>query len=190
MALVFAAIPLMAAGQNYELSKNGTTITIKGTSTLHDWKMDVKAYTSDLHVAQNGTAASIDNVTFSCRTTDLKSESSLMDKKAYEALKSGNFPEIKFEGISKTDIVLNDNKFSGNLKGILNIAGKAETVTIPFSGSVDGNNTINIVAEADLAMSSFNITPPTAMLGTLKTGDKISISLSLQYVKTDQLSLQ
>lgn len=188
--LAFTALPLMAAGQNYELSKNGTTIIIKGTSSLHNWEMDVRAYTSEIQVDQEGSTADIHNVSFVCRATDLKSESSLMDKKAYDALKAKDFPEIKFESTSKTEIVINDNKFSGNLNGRLIIAGKTEPVTIPFSGSVDGNNTINIVAEADLSMSSFNITPPTAMLGTLKTGDKISISLSLQYVRTAQLSLQ
>ena len=188
--LAFTALTLMAAGQNYELSKNGTTIIIKGTSSLHNWEMDVRAYTSEIKVDHEGSTADIYNVSFVCRATDLKSESSLMDKKAYDALKAKDFPEIKFESTSKTGIVINDNKFSGNLNGRLFIAGKTETVTIPFGGSVDGNNAISISAETDLLMSSFNIAPPTAMLGTLKTGDKISISLSLQYVRTAQLSLQ
>ena len=188
--LAFTALPLMTAGQNYELSKNGTTIIIKGTSSLHNWEMDVRAYNSEIQVDNEGSTAGIYNVSFVCRATDLKSESSLMDKKAYDALKAKDFPEIKFESTSKTEIVINDNKFSGNLNGRLIVAGKTEQVTIPFSGSVDGNNTISISAETDLLMSSFNIAPPTAMLGTLKTGDKISISLSLQYVRTAQLSLQ
>ena len=182
--LAFTALPLMAAGQNYELSKNGTTIIVKGTSSLHNWEMDVRAYNSEIQVDQEGSTADIHNVSF------LKSESNLMDKKAYDALKAKDFPEIKFESTSKTEIVINDNKFSGNLNGRLIVAGKTEQVTIPFSGSVDGNNSISISAETDLLMSSFNIAPPTAMLGTLKTGDKISISLSLQYVRTAQLSLQ
>lgn len=188
--LAFAALPLTAAGQNYELSENGTTIIIKGTSSLHNWEMDVRAYTSEIKVDNEGSTADIYNVSFVCRATDLKSESNLMDKKAYDALKAKDFPEIKFESTSKTEIVINDNKFSGNLNGRLIIAGKTEIVTIPFTGSVDGNNTISISAETDLLMSRFNIAPPTAMLGTLKTGDKISISLSLQYVRTAQLSLQ
>jgi len=188
--LALTALPLTASGQNYELSKNGTTIIIKGTSSLHNWEMDVRAYNSEIQVDHEGSTAGIYNVSFVCRATDLKSESNLMDKKAYDALKAKDFPEIKFESTSKTEIVINDNKFSGNLNGRLIIAGKTETVTIPFSGSVDGNNAISISAETDLLMSRFNIAPPTAMLGTLKTGDKISISLSLQYVRTAQLSQQ
>jgi polyisoprenoid-binding protein YceI len=190
ITLALAAFPLMTAGQNYELSKNGTTIIIKGTSSLHNWEMDVRAFTSEIKVDHEGSTADIYNVSFVCRATDLKSESSLMDKKAYDALKAKNFPEIKFESTSKAGIVIKDNKFSGNLNGRLIIAGKTEQVTIPFSGFIDGNNVISISAETDLLMSSFNIAPPTAMLGALKTGDKISVLLSLQYVSTAQLSLQ
>jgi len=31
-------------------------------------------------------------------------------------------------------------------------------------------------------MSDFDITPPTAMLGTLKTGDKVKVSFSFQFL--------
>lgn len=187
--LAFVGFSLNTRGQVYELSKNGTSIRVKGSSNLHDWTMELKSFSSGINIHQDGTTGNLDKVTFTCRTSDLRSESSLMDKKAHEALKSNTFPEIRFESISGTNLAFSEGKFTGNLEGRLNIAGKTKTVDIPFSGSANPNNTITITAETNLLMSSFDIAPPTAMLGTLKTGDKISVSLSLQYVMTGTADL-
>jgi Cu/Ag efflux protein CusF len=187
LAFVLTGFSLLSEGQTFELSKTGTSIAIKGTSSLHDWEMDLKVFNSGFRLNQEGSLIKgLDDVTFTCKATDIKSESSLMDKKAYEALKADDFPEIKFSGISGTGLVAEGKKITGNLKGKLNVAGETQEVTIPFNGTFTDNKTINIVASTDLTMSSFNITPPTAMLGALKTGDKISVLFSMQFVRTVQ----
>jgi len=179
--------PLISEGQKFELSKDGTAAVIKGTSSLHDWEMNLKAFNSDFQLNQEGSSIkAFDNVTFTCKANDIKSESSLMDKKAYEALKADDFPEIRFSGMSGTGLVADGRNITGTLKGRLNVAGETQDVTIPFNGTFTDSKTININASTDLTMSSFNITPPTAMLGALKTGDKISVSFSLQFVQKTQ----
>jgi polyisoprenoid-binding protein YceI len=183
--LILTSLSLMSVGQTYEVSKAGAAVVIKGTSSLHDWEMDLKVINSAFHLQQQGTTiAGFENVTFTCKAKDIKSESSLMDDKAYNALKADDYPEIKFSGISATGLVADGKKISGNLKGKLNLAGASQDVTIPFNGTFIDAKTINITASTDLTMSSFNITPPTAMLGALKTGDKISVSFSMQFVQT------
>jgi hypothetical protein len=185
--IVLAGWPLKSEGQKFTLSKAGTAISIKGTSSLHDWVMNLEAYNSAFQLDRDGSSIKeFDNVTFSCKATDIKSEYSLMDKKAYNALKTDMYPEIRFEGMSGTGMNLDGKEFSGNLKGKLNLAGETRDVTIPFKGTFTDNNTINITAATDLTMSSFNITPPTAMMGALKTGDQISVSLSLHFVRTEK----
>jgi hypothetical protein len=184
LTVALAGLPLLSEGQTFVLSKTGTAIAIRGTSSLHDWEMDLTSFNSDLLLNQEGSLImGFDNVTFSCKATDIKSESSLMDKKAYDALKADYYPYITFTGISGTGLVTRGNGFTGNLKGKLNIAGKTKDVTIPFDGNFTDSKTINIVASADLNMSSFNIIPPTAMFGALKTGDEITVSFSLQFVQ-------
>jgi len=186
-SLVLAALSLLSAGQTFELSNTGAAVVIKGTSSLHDWEMDLKVINSAFHIHQEGaTIDGLENVTFSCKAKDIKSESSLMDGKAYDALKADKYPEIKFSGISTSGLVADGKKITGNLKGKLNVAGSTQDITIPFNGTFIDSKTININATADLLMSSFNITPPTAMLGTLKTGDKISVSFSMQFVQKSE----
>jgi hypothetical protein len=187
LLLVSAGLSLLSEGQAFELSKTGTAVVIKGTSSLHDWEMNLKAFNSNFQLNQEGSLIKgFENVTFSCKATDIKSEYSLMDKKAYDALKADDFPEIKFSAISGNVLTAEGKTFKGSLSGELNVAGETHDVIIPFNGIFTDNKTINITASTDLAMSSFNITPPTAMMGALKTGDKISVLLSLQFVQKTQ----
>ena len=187
LLLVLTGFSLLSEGQAFELSKTGTAVVIKGTSSLHDWEMNLKAFNSGFQLNQEGSSIkALENVTFSCKATDIKSEYSLMDKKTYDALKADDFPEIKFSSISRTELVADGRKITGILEGKLHVAGEMQDVTIPFNGIFTDSKTINIIASTDLTMSSFNITPPTAMLGALKTGDKISVSFSLQFVQRMQ----
>ncbi len=187
LLLVLTGFSLLSEGQAFELSETGTAVVIKGTSSLHDWEMNLKAFNSGFQLNQEGSSIkALENVTFSCKATDIKSEYSLMDKKTYDALKADDFPEIKFSSISSTELVADGRKITGILEGKLHVAGEMQDVTIPFNGIFTDSKTINIIASTDLTMSSFNITPPTAMLGALKTGDKISVSFSLQFVQRMQ----
>jgi hypothetical protein len=192
--LIIAALagwPLITEGQKFELSKAGTAISIKGTSSLHDWEMNLQSFNSAFQLNREGEMIKgFNNVTFSCKATDIKSEYSLMDKKAYDALKADRYPEIRFESISSPGMNINGKEFTGTLRGKLNIAGETKDITIPFKGALSDRNTISITASADLAMSSFNITPPTAMLGALKTGDEISVLFSLHFVHTEKQDSQ
>lgn len=184
LLFVSAGFSLLSEGQTFELSKAGTVVSINGTSSLHDWKMDLKLFNSGFQLNQEGSLIKgFNNVTFTCKATDIKSESSLMNNKAYDALKAEYFPEISFNGVSTTGLVANGNKFTGNINGKLNVAGETHDVTIPFYGTFVDSKTINIIISYSLNMSSFNITPPTFLLGALKTDDKISVSLSLQFVQ-------
>jgi YceI-like domain. len=187
MSLLLAGPTVNQKNQPFEISKEKESFLVTGTSTLHDWKMDLKIFDCNANFIMEGPRlTSIDQVAFNCKATDLKSDNSLMDKKAYSALKSGTFPEIKFNGISPIEISVNNNKFTDNLRGNLFIAGKSITVLIPINGtfsSINGNNIIEVSGETDLKLSSFNIVPPTAMLGTLKTGDGITVSFSLRFMQ-------
>ena len=187
MSLLLAGPTVNQKNQPFEISKEKESFLVTGTSTLHDWKMDLKIFDCNANFIMEGPRlTSIDQVAFNCKATDLKSDNSLMDKKAYSALKSGTFPEIKFNGISPIEISVNNNKFTDNLRGNLFIAGKSITVLIPINGtfsSINGNNIIEVSGETDLKLSSFNIVPPTAMLGTFKTGDGITVSFSLRFMQ-------
>jgi len=183
LMLIISVTSLTSFGKYYELSKEGTEILISGTSNLHDWTMNVVESSCEAEFDTQGLQLkSINKVIFSCKPTDIKSNSNLMDRKTYEALKAEKFPVVKFSLSSGTEVKSLDRKFSGNLKGTLLVAGVTKEVEIPFTGNVNDDNSIRVEGSVDLKMSDFKISPPTALLGTLKTGDKISVSFSLKLL--------
>jgi polyisoprenoid-binding protein YceI len=179
LILSFFAINLWS--QVYD-SSPGSTAVVKGTSNLHDWDMELKNFTSSFQLSQEGMKVkSISDMKFSCKVKDIRSESSIMDKKAWDALRNDKQPEITFTGASISGLAAENGKFSGTANGKLSIAGQSHDVSIPFRGSFSDERTVNIDATADLTMSSFGISPPTAIMGTLKTGDKVSVTLKITY---------
>jgi polyisoprenoid-binding protein YceI len=185
--IVLAALPLISFSQSFEANKNGSSVVVKGTSNLHAWEMNVTDFQSGFQMNRDQSAVkNISNITFTTKTKDLKSESSIMDKKAHDAMKADKSPEIKFTGTSVSDLVSEGNKFNGTAKGNLTVAGETKEVTLPFRGVLNADRTIDIDASADLLMTSFKMSPPTAIMGTLKTGDKITVSVKLKYSQKTQ----
>ncbi len=184
---LLAGIIFNAEDQPFALSKNSASIQISGTSNLHDWTMDLKTFDCSADfVLKESQLKAIDKVAFSCNVTDLKCDNSMMENKAYAALKSKTFPEIRFMITSPVRLSSNDNNFSGNLGGDLVIAGKSVAVLIPLNGTLynkNGADIIDVRGETELKMSDFDISPPVFMMGALKTGDKVNISFSLQFLQ-------
>jgi hypothetical protein len=171
-----------ASQSGYILDPVNSKLTIQGTSSLHEWQMEVRDFKCSMNLISTGQKFSdIKGAEFSCVPTNIVSEFKLMDKKTYEALKAEQFSSINFR--MKTGEILSEsgNEFSGTITGNLFIAGQTKEINIPFHGNVLEDGSVNVKGKVNLKMSQFNIDPPTAMLGTLKTGDDISIVYSFEF---------
>jgi polyisoprenoid-binding protein YceI len=171
--------------QSFQLVKENSEVHVTGTSNLHDWKMKLKAFDCSAAFKLDGTQiTAIDKSVFTCKPTNLESESSLMDKKAYAALKSKTYPEIKFNLTRPVTITQTGSEFAAKIEGDLLIAGKTNPVTIPVTGVISNNSggvSIEIKGSTKISMKSFDISPPTAVMGTLKTGDNVTVHFTLQF---------
>jgi|WetSurMetagenome_2_1015567.scaffolds.fasta_scaffold182285_2 hypothetical protein len=184
--LIITVFTLPAEGQSFILLKNNSTINISGTSSLHDWEMNLKIFDCNVTFHFEGSELKgIEKLAFKCNARDLKSESNLMDKKAYDALKADAFKEITLNLISASAITSAKDIFTGSLTGKLSIAGVTKTVIIPFKGKLITENqlvSLEVESSFELSMADFKIIPPTAILGTLKTGDKVKLSLNAVFI--------
>lgn len=176
-------IVILVAGfsgqQNFKSLNTGSSMSVSGTSSLHDWTVTLNDFNCDMTAMMDASTMKIQAVTFKGKSKTLKSDNSTMDKKIQEALNSNKHPEISFRINSTRDVVVADNKFSGTINGSLVIAGVTRTENIPFTGQMLSNNRIQIRGSKKLKMTDFKISPPTAMLGALKTGDEVTISFTL-----------
>jgi hypothetical protein len=180
--LVLSARTINSLAISFEVIIEGGEVKVQGTSSIHDWLINLKHLNCAVEFINEGSdIINIGKVTFSCRAKDLQSEYDLMDKKTYDALQADQFPVITFHSNSTTALISDGEKFRGDLTGQLSIAGETRKITIPFTGIILSDNIIEVNGKAELRMSDFNIDPPTAMMGALKTGDNISVSFKMRF---------
>lgn len=176
LAIVFLAFNSNASDK-YQLDKAASKLLIAGTSTIHDWEMEAREPKGGATIELNGTAVkSIVNADFKCPVAGLTSENSIMDKKTHKALNKSDFPEITFT-LKEFDAA------SNRATGDLSIAGTTKTVSLNVDLEIVSDSQILVKGEAPVKMSDFGIDPPTAMMGTLKTGDLVNVKYNLVFKK-------
>jgi polyisoprenoid-binding protein YceI len=173
LTVAFAMMSFAIGAQNFTLDPAKSTMTVAGTSTLHDWESNVEKITSKGSLAEDGKLKSVE---LSVPVESIKSGKSGMDKKTYEALKSEDHPNITFS--SNTPVAIVDGKAS--ISGKLTVAGVSKDVTIPVEISKDGTS-MTLKGSHLINMPGYSMKPPTAMMGTIKTGEDITVTFNLVY---------
>jgi polyisoprenoid-binding protein YceI len=172
-------VVLSAAGQaNYK--QNGTSsITIAGTSTMHDWTMTSKEanYTATFELNADGTPSKLNMVTVSIPAESLKSGKGAMDKNAYNSLKTDKHKQIVFQ-LTSARINAKTISCSGNLT----VAGTTKPIEMEVSYE-DRNGTLYCKGAKNIKMTDYNVEPPTFMFGSIKTGNEITVSIEVSLAQ-------
>ncbi len=180
--LIISATVQTTMAQSYQLDSKNSTLEVLGTSTLHDWEIVAEELAGNATITKAEEALSIDKLNFEVNVKGLKSGKSAMDNNTYEALKSKSFPKITYV-LTK---VLSANKVGAtyNLEttGKLTIAGYTKTMNLPVKAEVMGNQVV-FTGKVTFNMTDFKVDPPTALLGTVKTGDEITIQFKTKFIQ-------
>ena len=189
LSVIFLSIHLLSFSQSqFNLYDSASKLVVSGTSTVHDWEIDVEHFKCDATMSLNEKQAiSISGINFSCPVENIKSHNRIMDNKTFDALKGDKFPEIKFS--SSELLSIPTSVADAKIKGKLTIAGKTNDATLQFKAVSENQNRINVKGETHLKLSDYNIDPPTAMMGALKTGDEITITYNVVLQKTEDNNL-
>ena len=182
--IVIAAIALgvflagVAAADRYTPTK-GAFVRIEGTSTLHEWKMESTAITGQITappLAQWASGAPVEGAaTVAIPVKSIKSEHAKMDKLMAEALKANTNPNINYQLTSA--IVANPGApFVLDTRGKLTIAGVTRDVEMKVTGTRDSAGTYFLTGQVPIRMTDYGIKPPTAMMGTIKTGNDVKVT--------------
>jgi polyisoprenoid-binding protein YceI len=177
-AVALILLPLFSAAQKVVAFQQSTVNStfISGTSTLHDWTMTSTeaSYEAKFEMSGEGKPIQLQSLSYSLPAESLKSGKNAMDKNAYSALNTSKHKKITF--------VLTHSKIEGSTircNGNLTIAGVTKPVTLEASYKVGPNGDLTCNAKFALKMTDFNVEPPTFMLGTIKTGDELTLTFSI-----------
>ena len=102
---LFLAIGSLVFAQQESLKH--TKMSVRGTSTMHDWKSEVVSTKgSAMLVKEDSKLIAIENLYITIKVDDLKSDKgSIMDNNTYKAMKSDKYPLITIKML-KTNSVM------------------------------------------------------------------------------------
>jgi polyisoprenoid-binding protein YceI len=183
-AFIILTISLSAQQvETYRIEKSD--LTIKGTSSLHDWEMKAGSVNCLANlIVMNQKVEKIEKVDFVCKTNSLKSEHKLMDTKAHEALRADKYPEIKFSLTTSNISSTSNGELKGEIEGILKLSGVSKKVVLPISGRIDFSDNFKVKGAVKINMTDYNMKPPTAMFGTIVTGEVVEVVYDLTLQNT------
>jgi polyisoprenoid-binding protein YceI len=173
---LFALVLSANAQKNYSLDTK-TNFSVFGTSTLHDWEMksDSKTGTANFTVTDSK-LADIKSIDITLPSESIKSEKKSMDKIAYETLKTDKFKNIKYV-LQSADKV---NETTWNLTGTYTIAGVSKVLKTQVKTSI-ANGIVTMTGTNKITFAEFGMKAPTAMFGTIKTGQDLTIKFNLNF---------
>jgi hypothetical protein len=178
----------------YEPVPGESRVQLLGTSNLHDWT--IKGAVIEGYVDVNETCqlnpkvqelSGLEQVMASVKThaeipiSSLKSGHSGMDKNTYKALKSAQYPRIIYnlDRISiRTQPQPPKMTATFDTTGRLSVAGATRTMPMTVTAEPLDDKQFQVSGEIAIKMTDFGITPPTALFGTLKTGDAVTIQFT------------
>jgi hypothetical protein len=161
-------------------------IKVLGTSNLHNWSMEAKEVSCSAKFGfspGNTLPQTLTALELSLAVHNLKSGESMMDSRAYTAMKADKFATITFSSSSSVIVPGQKGQFQIKSTGNLKIAGVEQPVTLVAACQVNADGLIVCNGSQQIKMTDYQIKPPSFMLGALKTGDALTINYSIIFKK-------
>lgn len=157
-------------------------LKVLGTSNLHDWEIDAKAMSGKSTMTiEAGNLKAIKNLDFAVEVEQLKSGKNGMDNNTFKALNSKTYKTINYKLVSVTKITeTSDGNFTVETQGDLTISGVTKRINQTFTVKIIGKKAI-FSGKTKIDMTVFGVKPPTALMGTIKTGKDVTVDFKVTY---------
>ena len=162
-------------------STKAVNMSVSGTSTMHDWVMKSTAgdCSATFTVDATGNITDLTAMTLNVSSKGLKSGKDAMDKNAYKALKADKNPSISAT-LKSAEVSTKDNK-TYTIKSVikLTIAGKTVETDLIATAKKVNDTTISVKGEKKISMKEYDMSPPSFMLGAVKTGNDVVLAFDV-----------
>lgn len=179
--LLFSSIYTLKA-QDSKVVLSESKLTVLGTSNVHDWEIEAKAMSGKSHpTIVGGVLKGIKSLDFAVEVEQLVSGRKGMDANTLKALKSKTYKNIHFKlvNVAKTTTT-STNNYSLETQGDLTVSGVTKRINQIFLVKVQGSKTI-FSGKTKIDMTQYNIKPPKALMGAIKTGAAVIVDFKVTY---------
>ncbi|THU39551.1 YceI family protein [Niastella caeni] len=167
-------------GQIKYHSNGSVKLIVEGTSNIHDWdiKSEKGVCSADFMFTPTGHLGGMTALQFTVPAESLKSNNKSMDKNTYKALNTDKYNTISFVA-NNAAIKPNGAGFTLVTRGKLTISGVTRDVELTANGVLNPDKSITYSGTYKLKMTDYKVTPPSIMLGAIKTGDAVTIKFDM-----------
>lgn len=175
-----------AIGQELTLNTQGSQeMHIYGDSNIKTWDAAVNQVDGVMVLqnienltAENVTAETLQSLTLTMPVEQIEAESGGLTNNIHKYLKGDDYPNITFELNNVTNITEQNGSLLITASGIITAAGTENPVEMQVTANVQ-DGSIQFSGEKQLLMTDFNIDPPTAVFGTIRSKDEIRIEFNV-----------
>jgi polyisoprenoid-binding protein YceI len=181
VTLVLLAIPGFTQSLNKLKAYN---ISIHGSSTLHEWESKVTKAEWTAPLTLDATKhLTLPGAELKIPVAGIQSEhGKIMDTKTYEAFNSEKNPYITFKMKAFTQKIVGNDILMA-IEGDLTMNGFTNLIMLSVTGKTLANGDIQFTGSRSLKMTDYKMKPPTAMMGTIKVGDEVTVKFDLTITK-------
>lgn len=166
IVIILFLTALLGGKTELKLNTESSYMKVLGTSSLHDWESEVDEFTLDGKLVED----QIQNLELQVKVKSIKSGKSIMDDKTYDALKADKFSVIRFKA---EELQITNSEVFG--QGELSLAGNTKKIGIKADIISSNENEIKLQGTVKLRMTDYGVKPPTAMFGSIQTGDEVTV---------------
>ena len=185
--IVLMAVLLFSFGlnaQSYKLNNKASSVLVDGTSNVHDWTIKGENTSGIITVKfDDGKLEQIDKLEFNVVAESLVSGKSAMDKNTFKALNTDAYKNITYK-LEKVNSIEKSagNNYKVKTTGCITLAGVKNIVNLNFDLS-SASDQLVLKGEYKLNMNDYKIEAPTAMFGTIKTGENVVVKFESHFNK-------
>jgi polyisoprenoid-binding protein YceI len=161
-------------------------LQVSGTSTVHAWTCGVETFEGAIEADPAAAPASslveaLTRVQVTVPIAGLECRNGTMNKKAHEALGGKSHPTIQYALTSARVASIDADGWTVlDTAGRLTIGGAERPIQMLVRGLALPDGRYRFTGSVSVKMSDFDVKPPTAMLGTMRTGDAVDIEFDVQ----------
>jgi polyisoprenoid-binding protein YceI len=178
------AYPRMSYAQTSYTVDSNSRIDLSGTSTVRNWTMTAHSFTGSalMTLDDDRELSAISGFTLRLPVHNLKSDSRSTEKGAYKALKDDKYKDIVFELLSAQFKPSGERNYIVLLRGNLTIAGVTRITTLKLNATINDDQSMFCTGSLPVALSDYEISRPSFLLGTMKIGNVLTLSYSLLLI--------
>lgn len=164
--------------QELELAPE-SELSIDGTSNRDDWTVYAKDVSARATGAEDSTVPSELEVTVVA--AEIKSDNStIMDRLIQQSLNVSDHPTITYELLDAQPS--GDDETILTTTGRLTLAGVSREIEMDVQTERLEGGSVRYTGMTPLKFTDFDLQPPTAMFGALRTGDDVTVHFDVTFV--------